>query len=225
MKNIVVGDHGCSFYEISWVTSKVKKIRLFQEQENTPSHDNNALICKCSALFISFHTLFTFSHQPCKAAASPSPQHIMRWVSLFLYFIAFKRPKAGIFTFILCTTQKENRMLPVKPWHTISCKTKQKDHVVSDMLRCERMLLLLLLSHFSRVWLCTTHRWQPTRLPCPWDSPGKNTGVGECLWIDELWTSAFTEQEMYGLLKVRLPMETEAPLKGRPLTSNKCLKF
>ena len=20
-------------------------------------------------------------------------------------------------------------------------------------------------------------RWQPTRLPCPWDSPGKNTGV------------------------------------------------
>ena len=22
------------------------------------------------------------------------------------------------------------------------------------------------------------HRWQSTRLPCPWDSPGKNTGVG-----------------------------------------------
>ena len=22
------------------------------------------------------------------------------------------------------------------------------------------------------------HSWQPTRLPCPWDSPGKNTGVG-----------------------------------------------
>ena len=26
------------------------------------------------------------------------------------------------------------------------------------------------------------HRRQPTRLPCPWDSPGKNTGVGyHCL--------------------------------------------
>ena len=26
------------------------------------------------------------------------------------------------------------------------------------------------------------HRWQPTRLPRPWDSPGKNTGVGcHCL--------------------------------------------
>jgi len=23
-----------------------------------------------------------------------------------------------------------------------------------------------------------SHRWQPTRLPRPWDSPGKNTGVG-----------------------------------------------
>ena len=22
------------------------------------------------------------------------------------------------------------------------------------------------------------HRWQPTRLPRPWDSPGKDTGVG-----------------------------------------------
>ena len=26
--------------------------------------------------------------------------------------------------------------------------------------------------------LCDPHRWQPTRLPRPWDSPGKNTGVG-----------------------------------------------
>ena len=35
-----------------------------------------------------------------------------------------------------------------------------------------------LLSRFSRVRLCVTPWWQPTRLPCPWDSPGKNTGVG-----------------------------------------------
>ena len=37
--------------------------------------------------------------------------------------------------------------------------------------------LLLLLSRFSRVRLCATHRQQPTRLPRPWDSPGNNTGV------------------------------------------------
>ena len=39
-------------------------------------------------------------------------------------------------------------------------------------------MLLLLLSRFSRVRLCATHRRQPTRLPRPWDSPGRNTGVG-----------------------------------------------
>ena len=37
--------------------------------------------------------------------------------------------------------------------------------------------LLLLLSRFSRVRLCATHRRQPTRPLRPWDSPGKNTGV------------------------------------------------
>ena len=26
--------------------------------------------------------------------------------------------------------------------------------------------------------LCDPRDKQPTRLPCPWDSPGKNTGVG-----------------------------------------------
>ena len=36
---------------------------------------------------------------------------------------------------------------------------------------------LLLLSHFSPT-LCDPDRRQPTRLPRPWDSPGKNTGVG-----------------------------------------------
>ena len=35
-----------------------------------------------------------------------------------------------------------------------------------------------MLSRFSRVQLCVPHRQQPTRLLCPWDSPGKNTGVG-----------------------------------------------
>ena len=49
------------------------------------------------------------------------------------------------------------------------------------------------------------HRQQPTRLPCPWDSPGKNTGVGchfllQCMkvkslshvWLFETpWTVAY----------------------------------
>ena len=39
-------------------------------------------------------------------------------------------------------------------------------------------LLLLLLSHFSRVRLCATPETAAHKAPRPWDSPGKNTGVG-----------------------------------------------
>ena len=41
-------------------------------------------------------------------------------------------------------------------------------------------MLLLLLSRFSFVRLCATPKTGrlPTRLPCLWDSPGKNTGLG-----------------------------------------------
>ena len=39
------------------------------------------------------------------------------------------------------------------------------------------LLLLLLLSRFSHVRLCATPE-TAARLPHPWDSPGKNTGVG-----------------------------------------------
>ena len=37
---------------------------------------------------------------------------------------------------------------------------------------------LLLLSRFSVSDSVRPHRQQPTRLPRPWDTPGKNTGVG-----------------------------------------------
>ena len=40
------------------------------------------------------------------------------------------------------------------------------------------LLLLLLLSHFSVSDSVLPHRRPPTRLPHPWNSPGKNTGVG-----------------------------------------------
>ena len=40
------------------------------------------------------------------------------------------------------------------------------------------MLLLLLLSRFSRVRLCSTPETAAHQAPHPWDSPGKNTGVG-----------------------------------------------
>ena len=44
---------------------------------------------------------------------------------------------------------------------------------VTDML-----LLLLLLSRFSHVRLCATPETAAHQAPHPWDSPGKNTGLG-----------------------------------------------
>ena len=42
----------------------------------------------------------------------------------------------------------------------------------------DRGMVLLLLSRFSCVRLCVIPRTAAIRLPRPWDSPGKNTGVG-----------------------------------------------
>ena len=42
----------------------------------------------------------------------------------------------------------------------------------------EWLLLLMLLSHFSHAWLCATPWTEAYQAPRPWDSPGRNTGVG-----------------------------------------------
>ena len=55
------------------------------------------------------------------------------------------------------------------------------------------------------------HRRQPTRLPCPWDSPGNNTGVGcycflQCMKVkseSEVAQSCLT-QRPHGLQPTRL---------------------
>ena len=44
------------------------------------------------------------------------------------------------------------------------------------------------------------HRWQPTRLPRPWDSPGKNTGVG---WPDAVYPNSNPHPS---LLSLREPL-------------------
>ena len=82
-------------------------------------------------------------------------------------------------------------------------------------------------SHQSSPTLCDPHRRQPTRLPRPWDSPGKNTGVGchflfHCVKVKSLscvrlfetpWTAAYqvplpmgvSRQEYWSGLPVRSP--------------------
>ena len=80
-------------------------------------------------------------------------------------------------------------------------------------------LLLLLLSHFSRV---RPHRRQPTRLPRPWESPGKNTGVGchfllqcmkvksesevaqSCLTLSDPMDCSFPGSSVHGIFQARV---------------------
>ena len=50
--------------------------------------------------------------------------------------------------------------------------------LLSQKLYLSKILLLLLLSRFSCVWLCVTPLMAAHQAPRPWDSPSKNTGVG-----------------------------------------------
>ena len=66
------------------------------------------------------------------------------------------------------------------------------------------------------------HRRQPTRLPRPWDSPGKNTGVGchvllQCMKVkskSEVSQSCLTLQWPHGLQPTRLLRPWDFPGKS-----------
>ena len=86
------------------------------------------------------------------------------------------------------------------------------------------------------------HRRQPTRLPCPWDSPGKNTGVGchfllqcmkvksesevsqSCLTLATPWTAAyqappsmgFSRQEYWSGVPLPSPSVGAVPQNYQP---------
>ena len=83
------------------------------------------------------------------------------------------------------------------------------------------------------------HRWQPARLPCPWDSPGKNTGVGfhfplQCVKVKSLsrfrllatpWTVAyqappsmgFSKQEYWSGVPLPSPIHNNLPQRTQTL--------
>ena len=66
------------------------------------------------------------------------------------------------------------------------------------------------------------HRRQPTRLPCPWDSPGKNIGVGchfllqcmkvkserevalSCLTLRDLMDCSLPGSSIHGIFQARV---------------------
>ena len=54
------------------------------------------------------------------------------------------------------------------------------------------------------------HRWQPTRFPHPWDSPGKNTGVG-CHFLLQCVKVKSESEVAQSCLTLSDPMEGSLP--------------
>ena len=54
------------------------------------------------------------------------------------------------------------------------------------------------------------HRWQPIRLPCPWDSPGKNTGVG-CHFLVQCMKVKSESEVTQSCLTLSDPMDCSLP--------------
>ena len=84
------------------------------------------------------------------------------------------------------------------------------------------------------------HRWQPTRLPGPWDSPGKNTGVGchfllqcmkvksesevapSCLTPSDLMDCSLPGSSVHGIFS-RQEYWSRVPLPSSPKSTNESL--
>src|SRR5574337_580700 len=54
------------------------------------------------------------------------------------------------------------------------------------------------------------YRQQPTRLPCPWDSPGKNTGVG-CHFLFQCMTVKSESEVAQSCLTLSDPLDCSFP--------------
>ena len=72
------------------------------------------------------------------------------------------------------------------------------------------VLLLLLLSRFSRVRLCATPQTAAHQAPPPWDSPGKNTGVG-CHFLLQRMKAKSECEVAQSCLTLSHPMDDSLP--------------
>ena len=82
--------------------------------------------------------------------------------------------------------------------------------LLTSTLILPRCILVLLLSHFSHVRLCVTPQTAATRLSCPWDSPGKNTGVG-CHFLLQCMKVKSEREVAQSCLTLSDPMDCSLP--------------
>ena len=63
--------------------------------------------------------------------------------------------------------------------------------------------------------LCDPIRWQPTTLRCPWDSPGRNTGVG-CHFLLQCMKVKSESEVAQSCPTLRNPMDCSLPGSSDP---------
>ena len=79
------------------------------------------------------------------------------------------------------------------------------------------------------------HKWQPTRLPRPWDSPGKNTGVGchfllQCMKVkgeSEVTSVVSNSVQPHRRQPTRLPRPWDSPDRNTEVSCHfllQCMK-
>ena len=95
--------------------------------------------------------------------------------------------------------QRHNVYLKYPPMVSLGLKTTCRNNIAA----ATKSLQL----DTNSVW---PHRWQPTRLPHPWDSPGKNTGV-DCHFLLQCMKVKSESEVVQLFLTLHDPMDCSPP--------------
>ena len=85
-----------------------------------------------------------------------------------------------------------------------------------EKLQSHAILYVCLLSHFNHIRLSATLGLQPTRLLCPWDFSGKNTGVGRHTLLQGIFPTQELKLGLFCLLHWQMSSLHQCHL-GSPL--------
>ena len=113
--------------------------------------------------------------------------------------------------------------LESRVWKTGLC-LYQRRHTMHFDRCCRRCQVISFVPDSVR-----PHRWQPTRLPHPWDSPGKNTGVGSPVHESEKWKWSCSvvsdSSQPHELQPIRLLRTWDLPSKSTGVGCHCLLRF
>ena len=116
----------------------------------------------------------------------------------------------------ICTQTKENENTTTQNlWDSVKAVLRGRFVATQVYLKKQEKnqinnLLLLLLVTSVVSDSMRPHRQQPTRLPCPWDSPGKNTGVG-CHFLLQCMKGKSESEVAQSCPTLRDPMDCSLP--------------